>query len=573
MALQTKTVSTGDYHPYSWANGYMITLSLTEQEVDHKTNTSSVSYKFTISSGDAKRFRDAGYSWSIFIAGQNIPIVDFDFDLYTFNTTQTIASGRLTVKHNPDGTLNMPYSVSIPNVKSYNSNGPAAMELTGTWELTHIPRIPEVYCPDGFIGETVAIKVDALDTDLTYNLTYSFWDLQGTIDEYVPAGEILWTIPQSFYSQIPCEREGVCVISCEAYSEDVKIGGGDYEITVKVDPEANAPTVSAEITDVNPETLALTGDASRLVRYCSNARVVASCQGKNGATVESYRLLHNGGVYTQSDTVIPGVESGEFRLEVTDSRGFITTVNVTKAMIPYIKLSCDLSDNKPDTDGNMTVKVSGNYFNSTFGLEENSLNVAYRCKIAGGEYGEWIPLTGELAIRSFKAEGQLAGLDYKAAYVFQARAADKLCTIESAEYTVRATPVFDWDENDFNVNGDFKINNETVADFVVARGKNDIWVWEKWNSGIVKCWGQTGGKIFTFTGDGPVYHSETVHSYNYPVDLTEVISVNAHIVSESYVVPVVLSISDELQVACVRLYGGSASAMGHYLFQVLGRWK
>jgi len=573
MALQTKTVSTGDYHPYSWANGYMIHLTLSEQAVDRKTNTSSVSYKFTISSGDAKRFRDAGYSWSIFIAGQEIPIVDFNFDLYSFNTVQTIASGRLTVKHDPDGRLDMPYSVSIPNVKSYNSNGPAAMELKGTWELTHIPRIPSVFCPDGYIGETVAVKVDALDTDLTYNLTYSFWDLQGTIDEHMPAGEILWTIPRSFYSQIPNEREGICVISCEAFSEGVKIGAGDYEITVKVDPAVNAPTVSAEITDVNPQTLGLTGDGSQLVRYCSNVRVAASCQGKNSATVESYRLLHNGGVYTQTDTVISGVESGEFRLEVTDSRGFITTVNVTKMLIPYIKLSCDLGDNKPDGDGDMTVKVSGNYFNSTFGVEENSLDVAYRYKTAGGEYGDWIPLAPDAALRSFRAEGQLTGLDYKAAYVFQARAADKLCTVESAEYTVRATPVFDWDENDFNVNGDFKINNEIMADFVVARGKNDIWAWEKWNSGIAKCWGRTGEKTFTFAGDGPVYHSEIVHSYSYPVDLTEVTSVNAHIVSESYLMPVVLSVGDTLQVSCVRLRGGSASAAGHYLLQVLGRWK
>ena len=573
MAIQTETISTGDYHPQSWSNGYKISLTLTEQEVDYKANTSSVAYKFTISNSDSKLVREDDFTWSIFIAGQNIPIVDFDFNLTKYHTTQTIASGRLTVKHNPDGTLDMPYAVSIPNVRNYNSNGPSYMEMEGTWKLSHIPRIPAVYCPDAYIGDTVGIKIDALDTDVTYNLGYSFWELEGVIGEDLPATEVFWTIPESFYSQIPWEKEGICVLTCKAYCEGEEIGGGDYEITVKVDPRLNSPQVTAEILDVNPETLALTGNASQLVRYCSHARVKAACQTKNHAHVQSYRMVNNSVVYTERDAVVPGVESGLFRLEVTDSRGFTATNPVSRTLIPYIKLTCNLSDNKPDSQGNMTVKVSGNFFNGTFGALDNTLDVAYRYKAMGEEYGEWISMAADVAVKSYQAEAQISGLDNNTAYVFQARATDRLGTVESETYTARATPVFDWDENDFNVNGAFRINNETVADFVVGRGKNEIWTWEKWNSGIVKCWGMTGEKIFTFTGDGPVYHSETVHSYTYPLALTEVISVSANIVSEGPAMPLVRSLADSLQVTPVRLYGGYNSLTGRYLFHVLGRWK
>lgn len=564
MALQTKTVSTA-------AGGYVIALTLTERDMDHKTNTSSVSYKFTISNSEGVRFRAEGCSWDISIAGQTIPIVGYTFNLSKSDPARNIATGRLTVQHNLDGTFAMPYAVSVPDMQA--AGGPPAMELTGAWELTPIPRIPAVYCPDGFIGDTVAVRIDALDEDLTYTLSYSFGTLEGTIAENVPASEIPWTIPQAFYTQIPSAKEGVCYLVCRAYSADTEIGAGTCELTVKVDTKVNAPVISVRIVDNNPDTVALTGDEGILVRYCSDARITVICEGQNSAYVEGYSLGHGGPVYTKATMDLYNVESGEFRFEATDSRGITASETVTKEMIPYIKLTCDLGDNKPDGDGDMTVKVSGNYFNGSFGAQSNSLNVEYRYKAAGGTYGDWTPMEANVAVRSYTAQVKLSGLDYQTAYVFQARATDKLWIADSAEYTVRAMPVFDWDENDFNVNGSFKINNETMADFVVSRGKNDIWTWEKWNSGIVKCWGLSGEKTYTFTGDGPVYHGQTVHSYNYPLTLTEVASVSADIVSEGYVVPVILSVSDGLRVSAVRLYGGSTSVAGRYAFRVLGRWK
>lgn len=562
MALQKKTVSTAQ-------NGYGIALTLTELNVDRKTNISSVSYKFTISNTEGKRFLAEGYSWNISIAGQTIPIVDYKFNLSKSDPTRNIATGRLTVQHDLDGSCAMPYSVSVPGIE----NGPPAMELKGTWELTPIPRIPAVFCPGGFIAETVPIRIDALDENLSYTLSYSFGAMRGTIAEGVSASEISWTIPESFYTQIPEAKEGICLLVCKAYSGDKEIGSGYCEFAAKVDPAVNAPTISVDIADSNAGTVALTGDAGVLVRYCSDARVTTLCEGKNSAYVSKYTVNRIGTEYSRPTMDFFNVETGEFRIEAIDSRGFSATQTVKKELIPYIKLTCDLSDNKPDGDGNMTVKVSGNYFNGSFGAQRNSLQVAYRYKVAGGTYGDWIPMEANIAVRSYTAQAKLSGLAYQTAYVFQARATDKLWLADSAEYTVRAMPVFDWDENDFNVNGSLKINNETVADFVVSRGKTSIWNWEKWNSGIVKCWGISGEKNYTFLGEDPVCQGQTIHTYNYPFALTEVLSVNADIIAEGYVVPVILSTEQSLRVSAVRLCGGDDSVAGRYSFQVLGRWK
>lgn len=136
MALQTYTWSTGDYAYQSWSNGYKIHLKLTEESITG--NASVISYVFSISNTNNNRFYQNGYSWDISIGGQTIPIRNFNFYVYPYNVTQTIASGQITVEHNGNGTLNMPFNVSIPNVKADNRYAPPDMYIASTWALTPI---------------------------------------------------------------------------------------------------------------------------------------------------------------------------------------------------------------------------------------------------------------------------------------------------------------------------------------------------------------------------------------------------------------------------------------------------
>ena len=86
--------------------------------------------------------------------------------------------------------------------------------------------------------------------------------------------------------------------------------------------------------------------------------------------------------------------------------------------------------------------------------------------------------------------------------------------------------------------------------------------------------GKNGGKVLYLLGDGPVYYSDTVHSYAYPFALTGVDSVSANLVSEAgCVVPVVLSVNGSVRISFIRLYGSSDAVTGYYTFTVMGRWK
>ena len=145
MALQTKTYETGDYSLNSLSNGYKIHLTLTEESTSTSNNTSLITYTFSISNTDNTSAWTGGkieFSWSISIGGQTIPIYNFFFELNEPYTTQIITYGQITVAHNSDGTLSMPFSASIPDVQNRVSEGPPAMTIEGTMDLTPIAVTP-----------------------------------------------------------------------------------------------------------------------------------------------------------------------------------------------------------------------------------------------------------------------------------------------------------------------------------------------------------------------------------------------------------------------------------------------
>lgn len=487
MAIQTKTVAAGDYAWKSWSNGYVISLTLTEESADIADNTSLVSYLFTISNTNNNRFADNNNSWNISIGGQQISVADFSFNLSNDYTTQTIASGQVVVSHNPDGTCHMPYDVSIPNIQSWNRYGPPEMTLTGTWELTSIPRASTVSCPVGIIGKPVTLSIQKANEGFVHTVSYGFGNLRGTVAEYTGESLIQWTLPTAFYTQIPNAKRGVGVLACKTYNGNTLVGETTCSFYADIDETACQPVISVQIADSNPVTTALTGDSDTLVRYHSNANITAEYAAKNSASVTGYTMTHNGKTYTADSVVIEGVEKGEFHFTVTDSRGMTANLSATKPVIPYVQLTCNLSGNKPDGDGNMTLAVSGNFFAGSFGAEDNALSVQYRYKLSGTPWQEeqWQNMESAVTGNGYTAQTELTGLDYQKAYTFQARAVDKLAVAESVEYTARATPVFDWGEQDFAIHGDLQLDGNLSVDGIPVLNTPHVqtYYWET-NGGV-----------------------------------------------------------------------------------------
>ena len=214
------------------------------------------------------------------------------------------------------------------------------------------------------------------------------------------------------------------------------------------------PTISPTITDSNSNTYALTGNRNKLVRYCSNAAVTIGASAVKQASLTSKKVTCGSKSLT-ADGTMNAVESDRFVFTATDSRGNTTVKTVTVPFVEYIRLTCSLANNLPDAVGNMSVRATGNYFNGSFGKTTNTLEVQYRYKVRGGSYGDWVAFeTVDKGTVGYAATANLTGLDYQTAYVFQARAIDKINTngVASAEKVVISEPVFDWGKNDFNFN-------------------------------------------------------------------------------------------------------------------------
>ena len=388
---------------------------------------------------------------------------------------RTFASAVLKIAHTPDGSKS--FTVSGFSGWIYESGTTYASSQTFT--LPTIPRASSVSCSTANIGSNATITINRASSSFTHTLTYSFGSLSGTIATKTSSTNISWTIPTTFYGQIPNSKSGTGTITCDTYSGSTLIGSKSTSFTATVSESASKPTLSPTVSDSNSTTTALTGNSSKFIKYYSNASVATGAQARNSATLKSQKITCGAKSITSASGTINAVESGTFTFSATDSRGYTTTQTVNKTLIEYIKLTCSLNAGAPTTAGVATLKISGNYWNGTFGKVANTLTVQYRYKNQGGSYGSWTTVSATKSNNTYNATATISGLNYQTTYVFQARAIDKLATINTDEQARRTTPIFDWSKNDFNVNGTLKVNNTNIFELVYPVGSvyiafNDI---------------------------------------------------------------------------------------------------
>ena len=379
---------------------------------------------------------------------------------------RTFASAPLKIAHTPDGSKS--FTISGFSGWIYASGNTYASAQTFT--LPTIPRASSVSCSTANIGSNATITINRASTSFTHTLTYSFGSLSGTIATKTSSTNVSWTIPTTFYGQIPNDRSGTGTITCQTYNGSTLIGSKSTPFTATVNESESKPTLNPTAVDSNSATTALTGNSSKFIKYYSNASVATGAKARNSATLKSQKITCGAKSITSASGTINAVESGTFTFSATDSRGYPTTQTLNKTLIEYIKLTCSLNAGAPTTAGVATLKISGNYWDGTFGKVANTLTVQYRYKTQGGSYGNWTTVSATKSNNTYNATATISGLNYQTTYVFQARAIDKLATINTDEQARRTTPIFDWSKNDFNVNGTLKVNNTNIFDLIYPVG-------------------------------------------------------------------------------------------------------
>lgn len=477
-------------------------------------NESYISWKMElISTAYGAIYTSASTAWSVTVNGKShsgsVSVAIGN------NATKTLASGTETIPHNNDGTKTFSYSFSQTFNITFSGAWIGAKSGSGSDTLDTIPR--------------AATLTEAPDfNDETTNLTVKFnnpgnFDLQFKLEAGGDAALVVRDKPTkaSPYTFVLTEAEKKKLRQkCTKNSLTVRFTAATYingaiskwSWLDKTMTLINAmPTLSPTANDVNPTTVALTGDNSKAIKYHSNIEVSAGAQTKKEATVSALSITCGSSKITNASGTFIGADSGKIVFGVTDSRGNSASQTVNLQMVEYIPLTCSIAHNKPDALGNMTVACSGLFFNGSFGTVENELTVQYRYVETGSAMPEtWNDMQITKSGNSYYASADftISNFNRNIAYSFEVKAADKLESATGSAVGIKSLPVFHWSESDFAFEVPVKIQGSPITDFVVEQGTTGIWTYRKWNSGIAECWGTASVSVLCKNQSGSCWFTD-----------------------------------------------------------------
>lgn len=417
-------------------------------------NYTDIGYRL-IGYGDATSTWYMAGNFKLVVNGSNVYETAESNRIKLYNGT-VLKTGTMRIYHNADGSKSFSASAT-GGIYTYARN----VSGSGSWALDAIPRAATITSAPNFTDEdNPTIKYSNAAGSVVDELMVGI-GLNGANNDDIEYRAISETGTSYTFELTDDERELIRETAKNAKSISAifylrtKIGNAYYynSVTKTLTIANAAPTLAPTVKDSNATTKALTGDESKFIKGHSSAAYTIGASAKKQATIKSQKVTCGDKSATAASGTLAKVESGTFAFSVTDSRGNTATKTLTKTLIDYVPLTCSMKVGTPTADGKCAMSISGDCFNGSFGAVANTLQVQYRQSTDGGStWGAWVDAAATLSGNGYSAEVAIAGLDYQQAYTFQARAVDKLATAETATKTVKATPVFDWGEDEFNFN-------------------------------------------------------------------------------------------------------------------------
>ena len=473
MAKFKKQCTSGDK-----ASRYILLLNVTVGSGNVTTNTTPVSYTLQLAGGnyDGDNYNQYGSSFYGYTCNGSVTVKNKSTGTTVSTATGsskgtvsntsaiTIASGSFDAPHNDDGTLTLSFSGTFSGGLSTQASGGS---VSGDVTLTTIARASSITATNADIESATTINIDKKSSSFTTTITYAFGDLTGTIVDKTSNTSVGWTVPSTFYAQIPDAKYGTCTLTATTYSGTTKVGSKTTTFKATADEEKCRPTATITAVDSNETTKSLTDETGNVVVIGkSNVLCTVTRSAKNSATIESVKV--NGTELGTSITQITfnNANTNIFDVVVTDSRGYTNEEEiVTLEKVDYFDVSINpkVERNTP-TDGKVNITFDGKYFNGSFGNIDNELSVQYIYKEKGAsEYSDPVTLTATINEDNtyYGEQLEIEGFDYEKEYVFQVIATDRLSSAPKTAVEIpinKGKPVYWWDEDSFNVLVDMYLN-------------------------------------------------------------------------------------------------------------------
>ena len=335
---------------------------------------------------------------------------------------------------------------------------------------------------NGIIGQVATISTEGSETTGTgtYSIEYEFGSLTGVIKDNISPTDvpatISWTIPTSFYNEIPdtTSKTGKLI---SYYTLGNKTVNSTSTFIAKI-PDGDVPTITASVVTTDSLSSQLSGNTSTIINGVSNVKVTMSATPTQGSTIVNQYFYYQRNYYPmaiQNTKTLTGGYDGVFDFGAIDTRSRKGTKRITLTAIDYRRPTIAIDDVSISTSGVATINITGTWFNGSFGATANTLTVQYRYKSSSSSsWGSWTTISNvtKNSDGTYSATVTKSGLTYTDTYNFEARVTDKINTVSSKEYTGKSLPVFDWSKDDFNFNVPVSIlsptnsNNPTTKQYV-----------------------------------------------------------------------------------------------------------
>lgn len=336
---------------------------------------------------------------------------------------------------------------------------------------------------NGVIGQVATISTEGSSTSGpgTYSIEYEFGSLTGVIKDNISSANvpatISWTIPTSFYNEIPDTTSKTGKLVSYYTFQGSKAVNSTSSFIAKI-PDSDVPTITASVVTTDALSSQLSGNTSTIINGVSNVKVTMSATPTQGSTMVNQYFYYQRNYYPmniQNTISLTGGYDGVFDFGAIDTRSRKKTSRITLTAIDYRTPTIAIDDVSISTSGVATINITGTWFNGSFGATANTLTVQYRYKSSSSSsWGSWTDISNvtKNSDGTYSATATLSGLSYTDTYNFEARVTDKINTVYSKEYSGKSLPVFDWSKNDFNFNVPVYIsqyyndNNPTTKKYV-----------------------------------------------------------------------------------------------------------
>ena len=387
----------------------------------------------------------------------------------SYNSDTVAISHTARVNHNT-------YGEAKVEILAWGGIPGTTLESTSILQVVALDTIPlasTVAATDAFVEAVCMVAVSRKNADYTHSIALACNGLEGYLtadgkladtEQMLTETAIAFAVPALFYGYMQDCVSAQVQLTCRTYHGQTPVGLPQktaFTLTARESLCAPAAELTAE--DVEPKTLALTGDKGVLVRYASKARCTLSAQARNGAAVVAQRIC---GVETQDGALeFAAVENGLFTASVTDSRGYTTQAQVTLPVVPYIQLTVNASAKRTDpTSGKAILTVWGNFYDGSFGAQDNILTLD--CRVGDRS----LVLAPLIADGSYRAEVLVEELDYTKTHYLTVVGQDAVMKTEAMVTVKPGIPVFDWSEKDFAFHVPISVEGKQLWEIIYPVG-------------------------------------------------------------------------------------------------------